>query len=499
MKNSHIALLSLATTLLTSACGDPATNNPGDGGTADGGRRRLGMITVNGHTGVGYDLNGDGDPEGIDIDGDGTLDGEDLDNDGQITVWGDFRSRTLRSGATDGMPSTDPDLFSSLDPSNPPENLSSTGTVNEPARVVNDVPAGTLISRSQGGQGSCAAFTVAAAATLVRYHYDRAAMPMATPMINADTYWASAAWLYTRMVRVSSSMVCDQGTAISAGLGLLATGGAATWTEQPYRSGAMPMLCETIDKTTAQSPHVYRIGSYARVLGAGMAFRARVRESVAAGLPVAFGAQLPDGFMAFKSSTPGVNVTEAFRGSGMCTGSTHCGGHGMVITGYDDAKNAYRVLNSWGTDWGNNGYLWWDYASLEGLVGLDAYVIVPLPTAPTPLAAPNAAGLTMTQPAGSRVALVQQTINGTMRWTVIARVLFNEPVTVTNVGADLDGSVFNFSQSSGMSYGDIVGILLTDTMPAAGTMTTLTVSARLRDGTMVDRTLTVALPAPSML
>jgi C1A family cysteine protease len=32
----------------------------------------------------------------------------------------------------------------------------------------------------------------------------------------------------------------------------------------------------------------------------------------------------------------------------------------MVLSGYDDSKNAFRVRNSWG-DWGDDGSIWVDY------------------------------------------------------------------------------------------------------------------------------------------
>jgi uncharacterized protein (TIGR02145 family) len=35
--------------------------------------------------------------------------------------------------------------------------------------------------------------------------------------------------------------------------------------------------------------------------------------------------------------------------------------HAMLICGYDDDINAFKVLNSWGQKWGNNGYFWLDY------------------------------------------------------------------------------------------------------------------------------------------
>ncbi len=43
------------------------------------------------------------------------------------------------------------------------------------------------------------------------------------------------------------------------------------------------------------------------------------------------------------------------------SGSSSKFGHAMLICGYDDAIHAYKVQNSWGKDWGENGYFWIDY------------------------------------------------------------------------------------------------------------------------------------------
>ena len=41
------------------------------------------------------------------------------------------------------------------------------------------------------------------------------------------------------------------------------------------------------------------------------------------------------------------------------------GGHAMLIVGYDDEKQAFKVRNSWSEDWGDNGYVWISYATLK--------------------------------------------------------------------------------------------------------------------------------------
>ena len=38
-------------------------------------------------------------------------------------------------------------------------------------------------------------------------------------------------------------------------------------------------------------------------------------------------------------------------------------GHAVVIVGWSDNLGAWRVKNSWGTDWGENGYIWMAYGS----------------------------------------------------------------------------------------------------------------------------------------
>ena len=42
--------------------------------------------------------------------------------------------------------------------------------------------------------------------------------------------------------------------------------------------------------------------------------------------------------------------------------TTPAGGHAMVVVGYDDRKGAFRLMNSWGKNWGDNGFIWVKYA-----------------------------------------------------------------------------------------------------------------------------------------
>lgn len=58
------------------------------------------------------------------------------------------------------------------------------------------------------------------------------------------------------------------------------------------------------------------------------------------------------------------------------------GGHAMCVVGYDDNQygGAFEIQNSWGTWWGNGGYIWIRYADFSRFVQY-AYEFVDLPDA----------------------------------------------------------------------------------------------------------------------
>lgn len=44
------------------------------------------------------------------------------------------------------------------------------------------------------------------------------------------------------------------------------------------------------------------------------------------------------------------------------------GGHALCVVGYDEQRGAFEVMNSWGTDWGNQGFTWIRYADFTNIV-----------------------------------------------------------------------------------------------------------------------------------
>lgn len=41
------------------------------------------------------------------------------------------------------------------------------------------------------------------------------------------------------------------------------------------------------------------------------------------------------------------------------------GGHAVCVTGWDDARSALRIKNSWGYDWADRGFAWLPYSHLD--------------------------------------------------------------------------------------------------------------------------------------
>jgi C1A family cysteine protease len=52
-------------------------------------------------------------------------------------------------------------------------------------------------------------------------------------------------------------------------------------------------------------------------------------------------------------------------------------GHALVVCGYNDAKKAFRVMNSWSDHWADKGFVWIDYTFfVKNLKDPLGYVIV---------------------------------------------------------------------------------------------------------------------------
>ena len=488
---------------------------------ADAGTKTV--VLSNGMTVTGqlFDSNGDGTPDEIDIDGDGISDGEDINGDGVITIWADLVAGDDTTTETDLktlLPATPAGSETKLASEAPLPGETPMGPVVDGkggADLVNgEIPigaprTGVLAARNQAGIGSCAAFATAAAVTLLRYEREK----VANASVDPNTLWPSP--LYVYQYNASYTNGSCTGTNIVKNLKRYVMSGAPSEMELPYPpldpfpTGTNAAYCTapTTDAAEASANrNAFRIGGYVDVAGKDLVFRNSVKRQLELGRPVVFGTELPTDFLEFRASSQGVDVTKPFTGIGRCLNSGHCGGHAMVITAYDDARSAYRVLNSWGADWGDNGYLWWDYAALEGLGPYGSAVLqLPSDVAPLSMPDPNAA-VNVVMMAAPTFSPLTMCCNQT-GWAVILRVRWSEPVEVTGVKLSFDmGNTVNNTLDQAMLEGDIPGIISDsfqnagfDPMPFVGKMGMFEITAKLRDGTAVSRMLgPITVPAPTM-
>lgn len=93
----------------------------------------------------------------------------------------------------------------------------------------------------------------------------------------------------------------------------------------------------------------YKIGSYARLEGLE-----DMKYALASTGPIVIGIKVYENMENVKEDG---FVPEA-EGSML-------GGHAILITGYDDTKGGFRMVNSWGKDWGIDGTAWLSYNFIE--------------------------------------------------------------------------------------------------------------------------------------
>jgi hypothetical protein len=55
--------------------------------------------------------------------------------------------------------------------------------------------------------------------------------------------------------------------------------------------------------------------------------------------------------------------------------NTFVGDHAMMVVGYNDTIQAFKVLNSWGNTWGDNGYCWIGYNIFNSSLNYACYPV----------------------------------------------------------------------------------------------------------------------------
>lgn len=135
----------------------------------------------------------------------------------------------------------------------------------------------------------------------------------------------------------------DSGAILADGIDALRRG------YEPEREASLLWGPEWTDAPPAQGPDAPRLVS-AEPLAPDVA---TVCWEIASGHPVVVGLSITEAWFACAGELPPPS------------GGSSVGGHAVMLVGYDLARRAFRLRNSWGSGWGEDGYAWLPFAWLS--------------------------------------------------------------------------------------------------------------------------------------
>jgi C1A family cysteine protease len=194
----------------------------------------------------------------------------------------------------------------------------------------------------QGSEGSCVAWAIAYYARSAEAYYRSNATSY-----NLSTNIFSPEFLYNQ---TRSGLDCSSGSSVLTALDFLVGNGVCTWQSMPYTSGNCSLLPSSQQSMEAAS---YKINSYSIVLINDIT---AIKTLLSQNHPLLLGISTDQ---QFDNAGPGF-VWSSY-------GSAISSLHEVTICGYDDARQAFKIVNSWGTGWGDAGYSWISYDFLPRL------------------------------------------------------------------------------------------------------------------------------------
>jgi C1A family cysteine protease len=210
---------------------------------------------------------------------------------------------------------------------------------------------------NQGDQGSCVGWAVAYGLKSYQEARERNAPP------NSSNQIYSPSFIYNQ-IKISH---CNGGSDIAQALNLLKSTGVSTIQEFPYNE----FECSSIpDQSIKQSAKNNAIAEWRRV---NFSDDVEVKSQLNSGFPIVIGMYVDTNFKNLQ-----FNQIYEHQGGDQS-------GHAMIVTGYDDSKQAYKILNSWGTNFGTSGYAWVSYQAFKRQVR-EAYtsqdIVINTPNSP---------------------------------------------------------------------------------------------------------------------
>ncbi|BDU50836.1 C1 family peptidase [Haliovirga abyssi] len=213
---------------------------------------------------------------------------------------------------------------------------------------------------NQGHQGSCTAW-----ATTYAYKSFQEGLDQKWGL-NTTDHLFSPAYVYNQ---INGGQ--DRGSQIYLALDLIVKQGAATLSVMPYNQNNYWTQPTSYQKQEAAK---YKAKSWGTVPDGDIN---AIKSHLAAGDAVSVGIPV----------YPDFNVSASNPVYDSTYGKLE-GYHAITLVGYDDSKGAFKLINSWGTNWGFNGYGWISYNLIRNN-RIRGYVMTDILTGPEPGPGPN--------------------------------------------------------------------------------------------------------------
>lgn len=201
--------------------------------------------------------------------------------------------------------------------------------------------------KDQGNEGSCVAFATAYAARSYHLHRD---LGFQTSYMENELL--SPEFVYN-IAKISDD--CDSGMEVIDGLKHLSEIGVCTWKALPYTDGT----CSTENwiSYVYTEAECYKIDGFERV---PFSSDNMIKQILTLGNPIVIAVNVDESIFWLEENTDEL-YDPSFVWNEQVGNWDDSVAHAMVISGWDDHKNAWKVMNSWGNNYGDNGYGWIDY------------------------------------------------------------------------------------------------------------------------------------------
>ncbi len=208
------------------------------------------------------------------------------------------------------------------------------------------------IPNSQGQYGTCVGWSSAYAGMTILESINK----KRTDLIKTTANTFSPGFIY-KQIKSSTDTYCKLGSSIKNALDIMKTKGVCKFSDMSEANCPSYLPADVFAKAKQ-----YKITDYAKIFSMfdSKDFKIKaVKKSLSENNPVIIGMNVPPSFnTAFGVWKP----TESSK--------LIYGGHAMCVIGYDDSKygGAFEIINSWGTKWGNEGFIWVKYTDFHDFV-----------------------------------------------------------------------------------------------------------------------------------